>query len=77
MTTRKWPPERPDYGPDGTPKKQVPPGTRDARTGQQIRRPAGGGGGGGSGGGGFCLLLLLALAGLAVGLLLMLPAVLP
>jgi hypothetical protein len=72
-----WPPRRPDYGPDGTPRKQVPPGTRDARTGQQIRRPAGGGGGGGSGGGGFCLLLLLALAGLAVGLLLMLPAVLP
>jgi hypothetical protein len=47
MTTRRWPPERPDYGPDGTPKKQVPPGTRDARTGKDIRRPVGGGGGGG------------------------------
>jgi len=67
MTTRDWPPRRPDYGPDGTPRQQVPPGTRDARTGEDIRPPAGGGGGGGgSTGGGWCGVVVLAALGAVV-----------
>ena len=46
----------------------VPSGTRDARTGDYIRRPVpvrGAGGGGGSRGGGGCGLLLLGAVGVA------------